>query len=139
MWAATSSYLHQKVSMVIRMKMMNNQACISRRILAKVLRGKTCSHYNFCFLSLILFVKLMRYVRKECLISLTDCVLYLLDLFILRLSELFSLLILQAERRRKLGLPPEDTSAVKSSAPVVEEKKVRYHTNKCSACWMTVT
>ncbi|KAH7521749.1 hypothetical protein FEM48_Zijuj07G0065500 [Ziziphus jujuba var. spinosa] len=29
----------------------------------------------------------------------------------------------KAERRRKLGLPPEDTSAAKSSAPVVEEKK----------------
>ncbi|KAK7828870.1 ubx domain-containing protein 1 [Quercus suber] len=28
-----------------------------------------------------------------------------------------------AERRRKLGLPPEDPSAVKPSAPVVEEKK----------------
>lgn len=33
-------------------------------------------------------------------------------------------LSLQAERRRKLGLPPEDPSAVKPSAPVVEEKKV---------------
>ena len=31
----------------------------------------------------------------------------------------------QAERRRKLGLPPEDPSTtVKRSAPVVEEKKV---------------
>jgi hypothetical protein len=30
----------------------------------------------------------------------------------------------QAERRRKLGLPPEDPSAVKPSAPIVEEKKV---------------
>ncbi|KAH7521731.1 hypothetical protein FEM48_Zijuj07G0063700 [Ziziphus jujuba var. spinosa] len=32
-------------------------------------------------------------------------------------------LIFLAERRRKVGLPPEDTSAAKSSAPVVEEKK----------------
>jgi hypothetical protein len=31
----------------------------------------------------------------------------------------------QAERRRKLGLPPEDPATVKPSAPVVEEKKVR--------------
>jgi hypothetical protein len=30
----------------------------------------------------------------------------------------------QAERRRKLGLPPEDPATVKPSAPVVEEKKV---------------
>ena len=30
----------------------------------------------------------------------------------------------QAERRRKLGLPPEDPAAVKPSATVVEEKKV---------------
>lgn len=59
------------------------------------------------------------------------CFPYLLDLFLLRLDKLFPLLFLQAERRRKLGLPPEDTSAVKSSAPVVEEKKVRYHMNKC--------
>jgi hypothetical protein len=29
----------------------------------------------------------------------------------------------KAERRRKLGLPPEDPSAVKPSAPIVEEKK----------------
>ena len=30
----------------------------------------------------------------------------------------------QAERRRKLGLPPEDPVAAKPSAPAVEEKKV---------------
>ncbi|XP_048334152.1 uncharacterized protein LOC112490168 isoform X1 [Ziziphus jujuba] len=34
-------------------------------------------------------------------------------------------LIFLAERRRKVGLPPEDTSAAKSSAPVVEEKKLQ--------------
>lgn len=32
---------------------------------------------------------------------------------------------LQAERRRRLGLPPEDPSTVKPAAPVVEEKKAR--------------
>jgi len=33
----------------------------------------------------------------------------------------------QAERRRKLGLPPEDPAAAKPSAPPpVEEKKVFY-------------
>ena len=30
----------------------------------------------------------------------------------------------QAERRRKLGLPPGDPDAAKPSAPIVEEKKV---------------
>jgi hypothetical protein len=36
----------------------------------------------------------------------------------------------QAERRRKLGLLPEDPSIVKPSAPVVEEKKVLACLNK---------
>lgn len=31
---------------------------------------------------------------------------------------------MQAERRRKLGLPPEDPVTVKPAQPVVEEKKV---------------
>lgn len=31
---------------------------------------------------------------------------------------------MQAERRRKLGLPPEDPVTVKPTQPVVEEKKV---------------
>lgn len=31
---------------------------------------------------------------------------------------------MQAERRRKLGLPPEDPAAVKPSTPSVPEKKV---------------
>jgi hypothetical protein len=36
----------------------------------------------------------------------------------------------QAERRRKLGLAPEDPSSVKPSSPVVEEKKVSACLNK---------
>lgn len=32
--------------------------------------------------------------------------------------------VVQAERRRKLGLPAEDPTAPKPPAPVVEEKKV---------------
>ncbi|XP_070666661.1 uncharacterized protein [Malus domestica] len=42
------------------------------------------------------------------------------------ISETFpdeQLMSIQAERRRRLGLPPEDPSTVKSAAPVVEEKK----------------
>ena len=39
---------------------------------------------------------------------------------------IFGNLIFQAERRRKLGLPPENPEAQKPATPPVEEKKVSF-------------
>ena len=47
----------------------------------------------------------------------------LINHFVIHLLKRHSY-VSQAERRRKLGLPPEDPDAAKPSAPVVEEKKV---------------
>ncbi|XP_065619571.1 uncharacterized protein LOC112039097 [Quercus suber] len=77
-----------------------------------------------CCFSLIFFLVAILEVKAlgvQVMHAVTYFVVYVVRQYLLFLSELF--MSLQAERRRKLGLPPEDPSAVKPSAPVVEEKK----------------